>query len=307
MIKKCLLFIMAVIGIALPLAGCANTAQDEAQIVNCQVYLTNLPETYELLSDALKDEIYISVTIYHVVNQERNTVLLSAENDFVAELALDAGTYAVSVYPSSKGVADFSAICAVESVCITPDAVTDVAVSLEDPAAFSETVTTNVASSEIIAAGLFSRTVQYNGEIIDLNNIQSMMDFSFDDVSDVKSGERVTIASSSHSGVSLILQNTNLASCTAQECSVIGVRFYSNKSVFPGGITMGTSIYDIAHAQSGILGTPDYVEGNPLIELELDQTTLVYLDPVSGDRVSFETTVGDTYVRYLSYEFAQYQ
>ena len=38
-----------------------------------------------------------------------------------------------------------------------------------------------------------------------------------------------------------------------------------------------------------------------------NETTLVYLDEESGDRVSFETVAGNNYIVSAKYEFSRYE
>lgn len=66
-------------------------------------------------------------------------------------------------------------------------------------------------------------------------------------------------------------------------------------------------ISDIAHAEKGLLGTPTYCLGTPIIGIGYDNATLVYIDSDTGDRISLYINKYDSFISTISYEFEKYE
>ena len=159
---------------------------------------------------------------------------------------------------------------------------------------------------EVFALDIYSRKVQYGDQIIDLSDIQTHMTFA-ESQNFLSAYEVGYIASTSHSGVFLVMQNQTYARISISDATFTGVRFNNIRTVLPGGVGIGSGVSEIAHAQSGAFGVPSYCLGTPLIGFGLESTTLVYLDRSSGDRVSFHFDAEDAFVRMITYEFSKYE
>lgn len=289
------------------LSGCTKT-EEERWTADCSIYLENLPEEYALLSDEVKEKIQITVSLVGSASGKRFSVKLSDENDYQETISLTPGTYRVSnVYVSDQRLAMFQVDTADKTVEVVKDSQSQLPVKLTDPAGFVETMKANQPLEEILQADPFSRQVQYAGKIVDLNYIWQHMQFSTTENKRLSPSEVYYIPSTSHSGVSMVVQNQTSTMIAINEATFIGVRFFNNNVVFPGGITMGMNVPAIAHKTKGLMGVPDYCLGSPLIGQGYSEAVLVYLDPVSGDRISFTVNSGDPLINMVTYEFAKYE
>lgn len=105
----------------------------------------------------------------------------------------------------------------------------------------------------------------------------------------------------------MVVQNQSSSLAALKDAQFIGVRFRSNQVILPRGIRLGMSLAEIAHKETGILGTPAYCQGSPLIGTGHDKTTLVYLDSVRGDRISLTVGAEDNFIGSILYEFERYE
>lgn len=289
------------------LSGCTKMEEDRLT-ADCSIYLENLPEEYALLPDEVKEKIQITVSLTGSATGKRFSVKLSDENDYQETISLTPGIYNVSnVYVSDQRLAMFQVDAVNKTVEVAKDSQSQLPVKLTDPAGFVETMKSNQPLEEILHADPFSRQVQYAGAIVDLNYIWQNMQFSTTENKRLSPAEVYYIPSTSHSGVSMVVQNQTSTMISINEATFTGVRFFTNNVVFPGGITMGMNVPAIAHKKNGIMGVSDYCIGSPLIGQGYSEAVLVYLDPVSGDRISFTVNSGDPLINMVTYEFAKYE
>ena len=304
--KKCIL-LSVIFLCTLLFAGCSakNTARWNA---GCHIFLTQLPPEYEQLSPEIRNTITISVSLRHVASDKQFRAELTDANQYSTNLELLPGTYEITnLYMSDKKLAMFDVKTDLTTLEIRKNETTDLPVSLTDSASFAASVLRNQASAEILSAEPYSRKVQYNGEIIDLMSIPQMMQFSVPTNKMLKSSETYTIPSTSHAGVAMVVQNQSGKLAPLNDAKFIGVRFFSNQVIFPKGIRLGMGLPEIAHKDTGLLGTPNYCLGSPLIGTGYEAVTLVYIDSASGDRISLTIGAEDRFISSILYEFEQYE
>lgn len=292
---------------ALLFSGCGpeNTAKWNA---GCHVFLAQLPPEYEQLSPEIKNAVTISITLRHTTSDKKFRAKLTDANHYSADLALLPGSYEIaSLYMSDKNLAMFDVTTDLKTIDIRKDEKMELPLTLTDPEGFAASVLRNQASAEILALEPYSRKVQYNGQILDLTAIPQIMQFSVLENKMLKPAETYDIASSSHAGVAMVVQNQSSSLAALKDAQFIGVRFRSNQVILPRGIRLGMSLAEIAHKETGILGTPAYCQGSPLIGTGHDKTTLVYLDSVSGDRISLTVGAEDNFIGSILYEFERYE
>lgn len=300
--------ILLILLTAFLLFGCSKEKTKQVKGTTCTVYLEELPQEYDQLAQSIRDDIVISVSLRNVSSDKRFTCDLTEKNNFRQVLDLIPGTYKIeSVYLTDANLAMFEVDTELKSVKIEKNVPFDLPVLIQNADEFINTMTLNKPSEDIIKADLYSRKIQYNGQMIDLNNIQSNMTFAATSKKKLSHAETMYIGSTSHPGVSLIVQNQTDQNIPADQATVVGVYFFKNNVVLPQGITLGTEIRAIAHAKEGLLGTPNYCTGSPLMRLGLDKTVLVYIDEDSGDRISFYVDPGDSFISGITYEFEKYE
>lgn len=303
-------FILVILALccSLMLYGCANHSKDAQWGAVCTVYLDNLPKEYNLLPLELREKTTITFSISNISLDRVYRIALTEKNGYRQEVDMLPGNYSVSeVYVSNHSIMPLSAAAQAENILLEQNHETHLAVSLADPSALAQTIQLNTPTPEILQAAPYSRQVQYAGTVLNLNSIPQVM--SFPDIQDkrLSSGETYEIPSSSHSGVCLIVKNTTTSIIPLNEATFVGVKFTNNNAVFPGGLTIGSALKDVANARSGLLGTPSYCTGSPLIGFSLNRSALVYLDHALGDRLSLTIDSSSSVVTSISYEFDVYQ
>ncbi len=305
MIKKTFFSIFALCGVALLLSGCSK---DDKWGAVCHIYLDNLPPEYHSLAENLRNDTEIYLSLDNSSTDRHYSIRLTEKNKYTQDVSMLPGSYSVSsVYVINKGLSPIEAVTQVQSVELIKNTQTELAVSLADPTALAQMVEQNKPTPEILSESLYSRKVQYAGAVIDLANIHQVMQFSAVENKRLSAGEVYYIPSESHKGVFMIVKNTTNATIPVMEGSFIGVRFSNNNAVFPTGAAVGSSLEEIANEKTGLLGTPSYCLGTPLIGMGLEKSTLVYLDEESGDRISFEFDPDSKFVNAVSYEFERYE
>ncbi|MEG1965292.1 MAG: hypothetical protein RR064_04000 [Oscillospiraceae bacterium] len=309
--KKIVYLIMIIIncGYLLFCAGCAKQSDEAQWNANCKICVDNLPQEYNDLPDEIKQSTRFSISLSNASTDKRYMFELTEENEYSEEIGLLPGTYTVSnvnVYNSLLPQVTASTLS--NTLEIKSNTNTTMNVSVSNPENLSQLITKNKVSDEILNENIYSRKVQYGGTVYDMQTMMQEMEFNNQNEKNVMPSETAYIASKSHSGISMIVQNTNESGfLPPSQCEFIGFRFYDMNSMLPSGLTVGLPVEKIANAKSGILGTPDYCLGTPLIGMDFDNTTLVFLDKQSGDRISVELNSSKGYVQAISYEFNRYQ
>lgn len=308
MFGKAKIMILTACGISLfLLSACSKSSRDASWGASCSVYLEHLPEGYDLLSRDIREHIKISVSLRNTASNKNYRTTLSEKNKYRQDIDMVPGTYEVYAHMSDQALAMFDVNAGVPSIEITKASQTPLPVSVSNPEEYAATANENLPSEEILSADTYSRKVQFSGSVIDLNQVPQLMQFKTEDSKRLSPAETAYIPSSSNNGVSMIVQNQTGASISASEAAFVGVRFTKNNVVFPKGVRIGMSVSEAAHAKHGILGTPGYCLGTPMLGTGYDNTTLVYPDPVSGDRLSLSIGPEDSFIRSISYEFEKFE
>ena len=306
--KKFTILIIFSVLLAVQLNGCGSTNNNLNWNSGCRISLDDLPPEYSLLSKEIRDDIQISVSFSGTSTDKKYSTILTDANNYSQTLDMQPGIYRMFVYVSGQNLCMFDVVGNTETIEISNSSFAEISLHLADKDKFVSAMESLKPTSSILECDIFSRQVQYQGEIVDLTKIQEIMTFPIEKQTEyLKPGETCTVVSTSHAGVALIIQNQNTTRCTASEGTIVGVRFWFNEIVFPKGIALGTELSEIAHANTGVLGTPTYCLGSPLLQFSDTRTTLVYLDRNTGDRVSFEIVKGETYVGAIVYEFERYE
>ena len=294
--------------LSLLVSGCTDKEVQKWQ-ATCTVFVDNLPEAFAQIPATLRENIEFHLSLSCPAADKRYSITLSEGNGFEQKLFLLPGSYHVSeVYVNNRDLAMFQAVTNTSTIELSKNTHVNLPVLLAEPQTFVDIMHKNIPQDAILSAELFSHTVQYAGQILNLDTIRQKIKFSIPDNKQLSRGERCFApAENENAGVALILQNKTDAIIPANEADFIGVRFFKNNVVFPKGVTLGMDISDIVHSKNGLWGTPTYGLGTPLIGTGYDATTLIYLDSESGDRISLDIKPSDSFISALSYEFAQYQ
>jgi len=273
----------------------------------CYAYLDAVPMEFGYLSDGLRGDIEITASVRNVSSNKRHSISLSEKNDYQQIYPLIPGKYDVSyISVSNSSLTLLKAKCDVESLEIKVGETVELPIYFDGLKLFGSMIRNGIPADGFAETGVFSRKVQYDGKIYDLDSIRKNMKFPKKDER-IAPAEYAYIPSESHAGIVLILQNQTSSFITVEEATYAGVRFTNLYAVFPKGVAVGSDLRAIAHAKGGALGTPDYFLGSPMFGLGGDKIEMVYLDRVSGDRIKLLANPGDTYISRIDYEFAKYE
>lgn len=214
MLRKLKITIMLVCSICIivfSLSGFSTGTSGNSWGSSCQIYLDNLPSEYEQLSAQIRDTIEISVSLRNTSSNKKYKAILSDKNGFRQTLDLNPGTYEVYyINISNKLLAMFHVHSSLKSIQVTKDSQTQLPVSIDNPDDLIKAIKNSQPTKEILAENIYSRKVQYNGNIIDLNTINKSLEFPSNINKRLAPGEVAYIPSTSDSTVSIMVQNKQM-------------------------------------------------------------------------------------------------
>lgn len=286
------------------LGGCSSENAEKWEAA-CVITLDNMPAEYSEFIQDLAIKARIQVTLRNTGTNQTKHLSLTDSNNFTAKVPLKPGNYEVNAAGYNLYLMNLDVTASVHNLQIKKGQESHVSILLSNPQAFVDFIKMNQPQAEILNAAPFSRKIQYQGQMIDLNTIHQTMQFTPKEASRLSPGKTGFIPSTSHLGVALMMQNKTAGILDIRQCTPVGVRLTTAHSILPKGIQIGQSIPMIAHVKTGRLGTPDYCLGSPLADLE--SITLVYLDEHSGDKISLHAVADDSFINSIVYEFEVYE
>ncbi|MFG6356826.1 MAG: hypothetical protein K1W26_08405 [Acetatifactor sp.] len=288
--------------LALSLTGCAKTGKLDEGDCACVVRLESIPQEFKMLGDNEKSLLGIEVVLENITTERRYTFALNEENGFAQDASLNPGTYKVYYCSASPYFLHMKMKAREDQLNVSKGGSNELTVYIENMEEFTDTVWNAQPTREIMQQDKFSRKVQWNGQIIDMQDITEYIDFTLD--RQVRGYEQVSL---SGSGIMITVQNQTSESVDWTECELIKVQAGASDVIFPQGARVGMSVKEIVHAQDGIYGTPDSMTGFLLIGTGMDKTGMVYYDESSGDKITLECTTDAEYICDIIYEFAVYE
>ena len=160
------------------------------------------------------------------------------------------------------------------------------------------------ASPEILSEGIFSRRVQWKGEMIAIEDIADYVDFQYEQP--VGAYAQAGIANLEE-GIGLIVLNETDHELPWRECAVQSVTCSSTNAILAGGAMVGMPLEEIVHKERGCLGTPDALDGSILLGAGIEQIRAAYLDKASGDKITVAASASGAYVMKITYEFSVFE
>ena len=195
-----------------------------------------------------------------------------------------------------------------ESVQLSREKKTDLVVNIANTKEAEGWIQKVQPTPAILREERFSRNVQLNGEIIDLQNILSILPFSPSkkNTEFVKPYETLEVYNSDY-GIRVTMQNQGGEALPWEKCRIKGVTFTRNVVVLGGGVSIGSGIPEVCHAQDGIYGKPSSLKGSVFLGLNYSATSAEYLNSDSGDKITLEFLPSGTCIDEIKYEFAVYE
>lgn len=296
---------IALLTTVLLMAGCGREGRLDEGDCPVEIRLAGLPAGYAELTEDQKEKIEVKLQLENETNGKRYTFRLNEDNHFSQEASLKSGTYRVTYCDiSGNSAVKMKGEANVESTVISTDTINIISVSVTNEAKFNRWVTQMRPDAGILRAGQFSRIVQFEGEIITLEEIPDYVDFTYD--KKIRARDEVVLHNS-EKGVYLTLYNDTKESVSWKKCQVVGVRFTKDNVIFGKGARVKMPAEEILHAKDGIYGTPGSLKGCVLIGAEHGGFDAIYLDSISGDRMTVSVDESGGYITEISYDFEVFE
>lgn len=305
----CLTFVMIFIPV---FAGCAKTGRLNEGNCKCSISFVDIPKELSLLEENIKNNFDIRLTLKNISNEKLYHITLDEDNDFSAEISLHPGVY--RIYTLSAGEAyntQLSLAADAQSIELKEDSPAALHIYVDNPEEFTAHWMSVQPLPEMLLADKFSGLIQADRQIFDLRSGDSTdliahFNLTYDKNKTVAAYQRIEVADPD-AGVTLILQNRTDKACDWQSCAVTGILVTKNNVVFPKGVTLGMAPSAVCHSETGLYGAPDTLTGSLLYGWHFDETYAVYNDPESGDRLTIDLGSGDSSVKSIRYELAQFE
>ncbi|MCR5458476.1 MAG: hypothetical protein K6F51_01120 [Acetatifactor sp.] len=301
-LRTCLFLLFPLL---LCLAGCGKQGKLDEGDCPGVITFSNIPKEFSLLDENLQKEYQVRVTLKNLTTEKKYDVTLSQKNDFKKTVSLHPGKYSVSAYASLDSLVHLQVKAAEEIVTFDRGVEANVVVIPENSEEFSNYWMQTHPQAEILTADKFSRLIQVNRKIMTIKDIVTELDLS--DMDKVLEGSQKTTLSDNERGVSITLQNPMSTPQPLSKCNVISLSVTKNTVVFPDGVTLGLAPDKVCHRQTGLYGEPTRFEGMYLFGWGLDETKAVYLDPISGDRISIEFSADGDSVKRITYDLEVFE
>lgn len=307
--KRLIPVLLAILALSLTLTGCSKKGELDEGDCKCSVSFVDIPKELTMLEDNLQENFAINVTLKNISNEKLYDIVLTEDNNYKKEISLHPGVYQVySVYASQSANTGLVVTTKEDSVTLSPDTFGAIHVYVENEEDFTEHWMSVQPMPEMILAEKFDGIVQVNRRIINLRTdsatLISELDLSYTE--QVAPYDKIEL-SDPNMGITLTLQNQTDTTTDFRNCQVIGIYVYKNNVVFPQGVTLGMAPENICNSKNGLYGEPDSFTGNLLYGMDFDDTSAIYNDPESGDKLTINLGAGNNAIRSIRYELAQFE
>ena len=300
--RTCLFLLLPLL---LCLAGCGKQGKLNEGDCPGVVTFSNIPKEFSLLDENLQKEYMIYVTLKNLTTEKEYSIYLNQKNDFKKTVSLHPGKYSVRVSESLDSLVHLQVKATEEIVTFDRGVEANIVVIPENPEEFSNYWMQTHPQAEILTAEKFSRLVQVNRKIMTIKDIVTELDLS--DMDKVLEGAQKMTLTDKERGVSITFQNPMSSSQPLSNCNVVSLSVTKNTVVFPDGVTLGLAPDKVCHKQTGLYGEPTRFEGMYLFGWGLDETKAVYLDPISGDRITIEFAADGDSVSRITYDLEVFE
>ena len=303
--------VLSVFLLGIFLVGCGKRGEirEGDCLLNVSLNQEQLPQSFELLGENIKEEYEIKVCLENINSERLYYIYLNPKNGYKQNAKLIPGVYKVNyethnfanIHGMKIGIQE-------ESVQLTRDKKTELVVNITNTNEAEAWMQSAQPTPAILKEDRFSRRVQLNGEIIDLQNILKVLPFSPSKKNHefVKPYETLEVFNSDY-GIRVTMQNQSGEELPWGNCHMNAVTFNRNVVALGGGITIGSGIKEVCHAQKGVYGKPSSLKGSVFLGLNFDATSAEYLDSDSGDKITLEFLPSGICIDEIQYEFAVYE
>lgn len=303
--KKRLSIFFTLMLLSLFLTGCTDYSGelDEGNIP-CKIALENIPDELLTLEKQSAEEIDIEVTVTNRVTRKYYRFNLTSENGYVQDATLNPGIYEVSTHIFVKPTFyDIQAASYQTDLEVGPDRTNYAGIYITNVSDLAQQIQNRIPSDEIIASDIFSRKVQWEGQIIDIEQVTQLAHFNNIDL--VGAYEEASIGGKDY--VSIKVVNETNQPARWQDCKLKSIYFSGSNAVFSKGVMTGTAFKDVVHSKTGAYGTPDSMKGSILLGAGMESMYAYYNDVYSGDKLTVITDTNGEYVKLIQYDFATFE
>lgn len=305
--KKTRSYLFLLLALLLCLAGCEKKGKLNEGDCPGVVTFAGLPKEFSLLDENLQKEYGIKVTLTNLTTERTYDVTLNQDNDFKQPLSLHPGKYSVKVYSTMENLVHLPVKVAQDSEIVTFDRGLEASVVIlpENVEEFTRHWMETHPEAEILSADKFSSLVQINRKVMPIKDVITELDLSDMDKT-LEASQKATLSDQEH-GISITLQNQASTPQPLSKCEVISLSVTKNTVVFPDGVTLGSSPDRVCHRVTGLYGEPTRIEGMFLYGWDLDETKAVYLDPISGDKITITIAGDGSSIRQITYDLKVFE
>ena len=303
--KRIRRLLLITLPLLLLLASCGNRGKLNEGDCAGTITLQGLPREFSLLEENLQKEFEVKVTLTNMTTDKDYVAVLNQKNEFKQSVSLHPGTYRVSVYASITSLTHLHVKTTADTVTFERDKEASVVVVPENVEEFTEHWMESHPQAEILSADKFSRLVQVNRKVMSIKDVVTELDLS--DMDKMLEGYQKTTLTDNERGVSIVLQNKMSTEQPLSKCEVVSLSVTSNTVVFPDGVSLGSSPAKVCHKQTGLYGQPTRFEGFFLYGWDLNETKAIYLDPISGDRITITFLADGSSISEITYEMEVFE
>lgn len=295
----------ALFAMALFMAGCGKEGKLDEGDCPVEIRLAGLPAGYAELTEDQKEQVTVNLQLENIINEKTYTFRLNDDNHFAQNASLNPGTYRVAYcYISGSGAVRMEGEASVKSMDISRDTINIISVSVTNEEEFDQWVAQMRAQFGILRADQFSRKIQFEGQIMDMDQILDYVEFTYDQP--IRAYDKVVL-DNAEKGVHVTLLNDTDETADWRDCKVIGIRFTLDNVIFGNGARVRMPAAEVLHAEDGLYKTPDSLAGCVLIGADYDDFDAIYRDDRSGDRMTLKVDGRGRHITEIAYEFAVFE
>ncbi|MBQ9489552.1 MAG: hypothetical protein IKO03_07440 [Lachnospiraceae bacterium] len=303
--KRIRRLLLLTLPLLLLLASCGNRGKLNEGDCAGTITLQGLPKEFSLLEENLQKEFEVRVTLQNMTTDKDYVAVLNQKNEFKQSVSLHPGTYRVSAYASITSLTHLHVKTTADTVTFERDKEASVIIVPENVDEFTSHWMESHPQAEILSADKFSRLVQVNRKVMPIKDVVTELDLS--DMDKMLAGYQKTTLTDNERGVSIVLQNKMSSDQPLSKCEVVSLSVTSNTVIFPDGVSLGSSPAKVCHKQTGLYGQPTRFEGFFLYGWDLDKTKAIYLDPISGDRITITFLANGSSISEITYEMEVFE
>lgn len=303
--RRKIYYFLCLIVLPILLMGCSKYKGklDEGKI-SCAVALDDIPESLSQLAEKSEEDINISISLTNLVTNKYYDFDLNEENHFRQDATLDPGKYTYICYTVTPLQYSIEMNPNEDVLEVGPDKANYLGFRVTNEEKIAIQLQDEVPSKEIVKADQFSRKVQLQGQIIDLEHITDYVTFESEEMIPPYQYGFIT---NQEQKVTIEVLNESEQPASWEECKLVQVNFMGSNVVLAGGVNIGMLYRDVTHNTKGIYGIPDKLDGSIMFGMGMDPYIAYYNDASSGDQIMVESDNDGKYVKYIRYRFEAFE